>query len=119
MRRLGPTSEKHRVRDGQIGIDASFNHRAPFLVIEADDLDLDVLAGEFHLRSLVQLRGVRQSIALVEDVKLDLLHPHQGVFIPHDRVVHMHVRTPDQRMAGHVDQMRIVGDAQLHLPRVR
>ena len=41
---------------------------------------------------------------------------HQGIFIPRGRVVHMHLRTHDQRLSGHVDEIRIVGDALLHLP---
>ncbi len=44
---------------------------------------------------------------------------HQGIFIPPERVVHMHVRTADQLMSGHVDDIRITGNAMLHLPRVR
>jgi hypothetical protein len=44
---------------------------------------------------------------------------HQGIFIPQDRVVHMHVRTHDQRLSGHVDEIRTVGDALLHLPGLR
>ena len=70
---------------------------------------------ELHERAKVRFMLERTPVEIVGFFS----DRHQGIFIPHDRMVHMHVRTPDERMSGHVDEIRIAGDALLHLPRVR
>ncbi len=41
---------------------------------------------------------------------------HQGVFTPPRGTTHMHARTPDNRVSGHLDDVRLFAGARLGLP---
>ena len=69
---------------------------------------------ELHERAKVKFTREKTRVEIVAFYS----DKHEGVFIPHGRVVHMHVRTADGRIAGHLDDVRIAADALLHLPRV-
>jgi acetolactate decarboxylase len=156
-----------RVRDKQIVIDRTFNHRAPFLVwtqvsrwrriplpmvndvaglenavrFAVQNARLDVnqpfpflitsLTERISFHVLDKRDGLPHTPELHERAKVRFTREgaqveivgfysdkHEGIFIPHGRVVHMHVRTPEQSMSGHVDDIQITADARLHLPRV-
>ncbi|HEX7127423.1 MAG TPA: acetolactate decarboxylase [Thermodesulfobacteriota bacterium] len=55
-----------------------------------------------------------------EQVDLELVGfhsvSHQGVFTPPGGTTHMHARTPDNRVSGHLDGVRLVAGARLGLP---
>jgi len=42
---------------------------------------------------------------------------HQGIFTQHGSNTHMHVRTADGKMSGHVDEIKLDGSADLLLPK--
>jgi acetolactate decarboxylase len=44
---------------------------------------------------------------------------HQGVFTHHDSFVHLHFRTPDNKLAGHVEALEIEPESTLFLPSTR
>lgn len=42
---------------------------------------------------------------------------HKGIFIQHSTNVHMHFKTIDSKLAGHVDDIELGQDMVLKLPR--
>lgn len=42
---------------------------------------------------------------------------HRGIFTPRDANLHMHVRTVDDRVSGHVEDVELAAGASLWLPR--
>ena len=57
----------------------------------------------------------------VRDVAAEMIgfwsDKHEGIFIPQGRTVHVHFRTPDTTMAGHVDELQLRSGTVLALPR--
>lgn len=53
----------------------------------------------------------------VEIVGFFSLH-HKAVFTHHSRNVHMHFKTDDGKLAGHVDVLRLGNDMKLKLPKI-
>lgn len=41
---------------------------------------------------------------------------HQGIFIHHNSFVHVHVKTPDDKVSGHLDELELEPGARLLLP---
>jgi acetolactate decarboxylase len=41
---------------------------------------------------------------------------HRGVFTPSDSNTHIHFQTPDNSQSGHVEKLKIGGEATLCLP---
>ncbi|HJZ74411.1 MAG TPA: acetolactate decarboxylase [Vicinamibacterales bacterium] len=58
----------------------------------------------------------------VEDVAAEMIgfwsDKHEGIFIPSGRTAHLHFRTSDTTMTGHVDELELRSGSVLALPRV-
>ena len=158
-----------RVAGGGLLIDASFDHRACFLVYAAvaewDDATCsEPLSGFPAIEAAVvaaarecgidvgapfpfRVTGLAERLVLhVLDKRDGLPHTperhehakvrfavsgetveaigffstaHRGIFTPKDDNVHMHVRTTDGRLSGHLDELALSADALLWLPRTR
>jgi len=58
----------------------------------------------------------------VEDVAAEMIgfwsNKHDGIFIPSGRTAHIHFRTSDTTMTGHVDELELRSGSVLALPRV-
>jgi len=56
----------------------------------------------------------------IKDTQVELLgfysEHHQGIFTHHSSFVHMHVKTPDDKVAGHLEELQLEPGALLLLP---
>ena len=65
-----------------------------------------------HEKAKVRFPIVGQSIEIV-----GFYSPaHRGVFTPHDSYFHMHLRTLDNVLSGHLEKLRTLNGAKLYLP---
>jgi len=106
-------------RAGEAGIDAT--RPIPFLLRgRAEHVKLHVLDkrdGRPHTRELHEAAKVKYAFAALEVEAIGFYSPaHRGVFIPHDANVHVHVRSLDGAVAGHVDDIELPAGAILSLP---
>ena len=93
----------------------------PFLLTgHAERVNLHVLDkrdGRTHTRALHEAAKVKFAFTAVEVEAIGFYAPaHRGVFIPHDANLHVHLRSVDGTVAGHVDDIRLSSDTILSLP---
>jgi acetolactate decarboxylase len=101
------------------GLDA--NNPLPFLVTGLEDLI------EFHI--LNRIGDAPHNIEMHEKIKIKFelvkseatvvgFHStrHRGVFTPSDSNIHIHFQTPDNSQSGHIEKLKIGGEATLCLP---
>jgi acetolactate decarboxylase len=67
---------------------------------------------ELHEKAKVRFAIIAQSVEIVGFYS----HFHRGVFTPLNSNFHMHVRTLDNALSGHLDVIRSVQNARLYLP---
>src|SRR5262249_746984 len=67
---------------------------------------------ELHEKAKVRFAIISQSVEIVGFYS----HFHRGVFTPHNSSFHMHVRTLDNALSGHLDVIRSLQSAKLYLP---
>jgi acetolactate decarboxylase len=57
----------------------------------------------------------------IEDKPVEIVgfysEKHQGVFTQHGSNTHMHVKSADGKTSGHIDELKLKGDAELFLPK--
>jgi acetolactate decarboxylase len=68
---------------------------------------------ELHERAKVRFQIERQAVEVLGFYS----SRHRGIFTPRDSDLHMHVRTPDGRVSGHVERIAVEPGAVLAVPR--
>ena len=114
---MAPSVEAILRRADAAGIDAPF----PFLVwgqVASARLHvLDKRDGERHTPERHEAAKVRFTL---EDRAVVILGfystAHRGIFTPADADVHMHLKTADDRISGHVESVRLAAGARLGFP---
>ena len=70
---------------------------------------------ELHERAKVHFAVEREAVEIIGF----LSSRHRGIFTPKDANLHMHVKTIDDRVSGHLEEVELAGGASLWLPRKR
>ena len=78
-------------------------------------------ASAADLRAVTDSAGRRVEVpARVERAAVEVIgfwsRWHRGIFTPRDSDLHMHVRTLDDRMSGHLETIELASGASLWLP---
>jgi acetolactate decarboxylase len=70
---------------------------------------------ELHERAKVRFTASGEAVEVIGFFSTG----HRGIFTPKDANVHMHVRTADGRLSGHLEELALSAGASLWLPRPR
>jgi acetolactate decarboxylase len=87
--------------------------RASFHVLDGTGLDLK--AQEFHDRAKIRFTLDNRPVEIISFYS----DRHHGVFTHHDSNVHMHLKTSDGTLSGHLDEVQLGSGAKLYLPKAK
>lgn len=99
----------------------------PFIFLiegEVEQLDWHIL-NNLQENGLTELTDHKQNAGLgsLQDIKVEILgvysNEHEGIFTHHNLPVHMHFKTSDGSIAGHIDEVEFGPDMTLRLPVIK